>query len=100
MSNPNGANAPFPPSGPPRARLPWQDASEITQTVSRLAGLARLSVTQIDTLDTVVSRFAAEPQLSIRAGIWLFGASAIVLIVAGYRKIVEYFAEPVSRAEE
>jgi pilus assembly protein CpaF len=25
MSNPNGANPPFPPSGPPRARLSWQD---------------------------------------------------------------------------
>ena len=74
------------------ARVPWQEANEIAQTASRVAGFLRLSVEQLDRLSATASAFVAEPQLSLRAGCWLFGASAVALIVVGYREIVERFA--------
>ena len=41
----------------------------------------------------MADRFALEPQLCFQVGSGLFGASAVALIVVGYRKIVECFAE-------
>jgi hypothetical protein len=75
------------------ARLPWQEANEIAQTASRVAGFLRLSIEQLDRLSVVASSFALEPQLSLRVGCWLFGASTLALIVVGYHKIVECFAD-------
>jgi hypothetical protein len=74
------------------ARLPWQEANEIAQTASRVAGFLRLSIDELDRLSAAASAFAAEPQLSFRVGCWLFGASAGALTVVGYRKVVECFA--------
>lgn len=74
------------------ARLPLQEANDIAQTAARLAGLARLPTDEINRLAAVVNRFALEPQVSFRAGSWLFGASAVALIVVGYRKVVECFS--------
>lgn len=74
------------------ARLPLQEANELAQLVSRVAGFTRLNVDQLERFIAVVNRFALEPQVSFRAGSWLFGASAVALIVVGYRKIVECFS--------
>jgi hypothetical protein len=78
---------------PRLAGLPWQEASEIVETVSRLADLVRMPSNEIARLRNVVNRFALEPQISLQAGSWLFGLSALALIVMGYRKIVECFTQ-------
>jgi hypothetical protein len=74
------------------ASLPWQDATEVIQTLTRLASVARLQADELERLNRVVSRFALEPQISIQVGCWLFLLSALGLIVVGYRKIVESFS--------
>jgi hypothetical protein len=74
------------------AQVPWQEANEVAQTATRVAGVLRLSIDQLDRLSAVAGRFAGEPQLSLQPGSGLFGASAVALIVVGYRKIVERFA--------
>jgi hypothetical protein len=74
------------------ARLPWQEANEIAQTASRLAGIVRLPTAEMDRLGSTVNRFALEPLIAFRVGSGLFGASALALIVVGYHKIVQCFA--------
>ncbi len=80
------------------ARLPWQEATDLAQTVSRLAGLARLPTAEIDRLRDTILRLATDPEVLPQAGYWLCGLSAALLIVAGYWKIVECFAVPTARA--
>jgi hypothetical protein len=74
------------------ARLPWQEANELAQAVSRVADLLRLSNESVARVSGAVSQFALEPGIVFAPGSWLFGASALALIVVGYRKIVERFA--------
>ena len=63
------------------ASLPWQEANDAAQTASRLAGILRLSIDQLDRLSTIADRFMREPQLSFHAGSGLFGVSALALIL-------------------
>src|SRR3954452_12550572 len=65
------------------ASLPWQEANDVAQMASRLAGILHLSIDQLDRLSTIANRFAREPQLSFHVGSGLFGVSALVLILAG-----------------
>jgi hypothetical protein len=78
-------------------QLPWQEATELAQTVSRLASLARMPTAEVDRLRDTILRLAAEPQVSFLAGYWLCGLGAAASIFAGYWKIVECFAAPAAR---